>query len=632
MAKFDLTKNPFVALRTSPRAKRAEIEDAYQDALLDAQDASEEAALNKALQALISPKERIESELAFFIDASPSTAKAALAGAGDPSFHPDDLIGGLDLANFFAHQCNALSGDSRVNNALKLINSYDDVLVSPVSEALNATRLISGFGLIDEASVKTELSKLARVHSKIIHDSLLSEPVGLAKLAELSANLSDVPPQRRSLLELLLQDYETNVASQLEAAADRVRAALEQVLAAPLSPEYISLLDTELTNWDELAQPLQNADRARGIDERHSNELFRDVREACLRLANDDGYFKQALEISGIASRVFSELPEASAKLAEDVEALRGIVAIAEAMEQLENLLSLLEKGKKRLASVGSILRKSGFQSKAKSPVGPIYDEFIRLVETNDAQVGTAAGRVILNLAIELSNECEDNAAAVILCVEVLRLSASMADEFVQKLGSNLKTLQDNADFAAAKSAVQRNAFHEAEIIIDRMIERSDDENLATLLGMKNVIAARRRERFKTMIGWAVVVAIGFGIVALSDGRENDQVYPDPAEDISVTAPSATPPIETPPSPNLSGSTLTLPELRYCERQGARLEKVQNRDLSNEQIARYNAAVEDFNSRCQNARYNVSDMNELNSEYADESNIEEEALSIVGDR
>ncbi|WP_216635590.1 hypothetical protein, partial [Croceicoccus bisphenolivorans] len=63
MAAFDLTKNAFALLDVTPRANRAQLEDAYQDALLEADNHKAEAVLNRAQQSLISPRDRLESEL-----------------------------------------------------------------------------------------------------------------------------------------------------------------------------------------------------------------------------------------------------------------------------------------------------------------------------------------------------------------------------------------------------------------------------------------------------------------------------------------------------------------------------------------------------------------------------------------
>ena len=66
-------------------------------------------------------------------------------------------------------------------------------------------------------------------------------------------------------------------------------------------------------------------------------------------------------------------------------------------------------------------------------------------------------------------------------------------------------------------------------------------------------------------------------------------------------------------------------------RQKARLEAVQNDQMSNPQIDRFNSAIEDYNSRCGSFRYRESDMDTVNREMAnDQTNIRAEAQDIIG--
>ncbi len=63
MSSFNLLDNAFALLATHPRANRAQLEDAYQDAFLDAEDHETEARLNRAQQSLVSPSDYGDSAL-----------------------------------------------------------------------------------------------------------------------------------------------------------------------------------------------------------------------------------------------------------------------------------------------------------------------------------------------------------------------------------------------------------------------------------------------------------------------------------------------------------------------------------------------------------------------------------------
>jgi hypothetical protein len=103
---FDLTKNAFALLGASLRSNRENLEDFYQDAILEVENYQDEAAINKAHQSLISPKERLENEISFLINSSPYKVKFIIKCLRnlkyDISFNE---ITGLDLVNLHAHFC-----------------------------------------------------------------------------------------------------------------------------------------------------------------------------------------------------------------------------------------------------------------------------------------------------------------------------------------------------------------------------------------------------------------------------------------------------------------------------------------------------------------------------------------------
>ena len=85
------------------------------------------------------------------------------------------------------------------------------------------------------------------------------------------------------------------------------------------------------------------------------------------------------------------------------------------------------------------------------------------------------------------------------------------------------------------------------------------------------------------------------------------------------------------PSTLYSTGVLSLPELRYCLRQGERLDLASNMVANYTQQSRFNSAVTDYNSRCGTFRYDASDMAAARSEIADmRAQLLSEAQDIVG--
>jgi hypothetical protein len=248
--------------------------------------------------------------------------------------------------------------------------------------------------------------------------------------------------------------------------------------------------------------------------------------------------------------------------------------------------------------------------------------------------------------------------------------------DVIKALEGDLKTLQRNIDFNAMTEAMKLGQLGEADRLAEGMLDGADTETRGILLGVRSAIVERKKARTRKFIGWGVFAAIILAIIVANDNSNSGSSYDTsastsydyPSDPIDVTAPAnvtgntadaaaaaaaaasdaaaaaseaaAAAPyaddasgsqIETPPEPYQTYRTVSVSELRYCKRQKARLEAVQNDQMSNPQIDRFNSAIEDYNSRCGSFRYRESDMDTVNREMAnDQTNIRAEAQDIIG--
>lgn len=677
MTAFDLTRNAFALLDVTPRANRAQLEDAYQDALLEADNHDGEAVLNRAQQSLISPRDRLESELGFFIDTKPSTAKTILSSLRNGAAGlPFGEIAGLDLINLSAHLCGIGNPSERFEHANQLVAAYEALDLDEISESLNALRSVSGFGQVEPAQVKTALNRLRLVHARAALDAILANNDGVDQLATLAEEISCVGPTGRSFLESLLQEYESRIAPELGHAASKVRESLAAVDADPEDRRLVTALAADLRAWDRLAQPLQNADRARGIDEHHSRELFGEIRDVCLSFANERGLYSQALAISELAAEVFSELPDAAGKLEEDIETLSDLSSQKTKSELLAPLGKAVSDADGRHSETCAGLRKSGFSADAPSPVREMHGAFASLIRlSSDVELNGMGARLVRNLGIDLCNESNNNHAALVIVKGLLKHRSTLPVDVIKALEGDLKTLQRNIDFNAMTEAMKLGQLDEADRLAEGMLDGADTETRGILLGVRSAIVERKKARKRKFIGWGIFAAIILVIIVANDNSKTGSSYDSsasttydyPSDPIEVTAPTAVTgatantaaaaaaasdaaaaaseaaaaapyaddaggsQIETPPAPYQTYRTVSVAELRYCKRQKARLEAVQSEQMSNPQIDRFNSAIEDYNSRCGSFRYRDSDMDTVNREMAnDQTNIRAEAQDIIG--
>lgn len=624
MSAFDITDNAFAVLGVTPRANRSELEDAYQDAIFSVDDHEAEAALNRAQQALISPRDRLENELTFLVEAKPATIKAVIATLKRNAHDvPSQGLTGLDLINLLAHLCSGGKASERLKRAEQLLAAYETWDIDATAEALNASRSVSGFGPVEPPQFKAALGRLRSAHARAALDAILADASGIDHLASLGEDISSTNPTGRVILETLFAEYESRIAPEMGSAADKVRESLAAVDANPADQDAFEQLAIDLRAWDRLAQPLQNADRARGIDEHHSAELFQEIRGVCLSLCNHRELFAEALAISKLASDVFSELPDAAQRLEDDIAALSDLTSQKAKADILSPLATAVGEANSKHSATSAALKKGGFSANSLSPVGEIVTEFTKLMRVSqDVEVRRIAVNLVRGLGIDLCNASSDNESALAIIEGLLADRSLLSAVDISTLEVDRATMQGNIDATKMMKALEAGKWDLADGLAERLLETASSEDRQTLLQIRSNIAQRKAEKRKKLIGWGIVGAILLGIIYLDDKPRSEPSY-EPYEDGSQA--------ETPPTAFLTNPALSLPELRYCMRQSARLNAVESDPMSSTQIDRFNKAVNDYNSRCSSFRYRDSHMRVVDAEIAnDPGSIRAEGLNIIG--
>lgn len=166
---YSLTDNAFARLRVSARARLNKIEEAFEDAVIDAPEA--EGDLLKVKQALSSPKPRLEAEIRWLIDLSPKKADQALAllQAGDADAvlrFLETHTNGLSAANIAADACGRFGDDRFIG---PLIEAHADITTDAVAVHLKGVRAAAGFAPVTVEQTQDVLQRLRTEHG-VRHD------------------------------------------------------------------------------------------------------------------------------------------------------------------------------------------------------------------------------------------------------------------------------------------------------------------------------------------------------------------------------------------------------------------------------------------------------------------------------
>jgi hypothetical protein len=130
----------------------------------------------------------------------------------------------------------------------------------------------------------------------------------------------------------------------------------------------------------------------------------------------------------------------------------------------------------------------------------------------------------------------------------------------------------------------------------------------------------------RTRLFWAVAAAGVLIWIVASNGDNTSRTMnyrpPSPSYSTAATNPTATirndafVPVDTTETmpPVGSGLTLSRPNMRYCSYQGIRLEAARPMIAGESQRQRFNAAIDDYNSRCSRYRYLQNDKDVVDAE------------------
>jgi hypothetical protein len=619
-ATFELTTNPFHILSVSLRTRKDDIAAAHDEALAD--HLWPEAVLWRAQQALLTPKPRLDAELSWLPTISPTAAKDVLAklAAGDFESCQQALqnMTGLDRANLAADLC--CRNPNGANYVPALVDAYSEFDDAAVAATVTDNRAVSAASRLDSALLGPALAALRRSHAKAAIDNIRAQPSpGLAMLEVVDEFLDSDSDNVRHILGDIAKEYDSWSEPRLRAIRDAMQAEISAIRVNPALQSAIDKIEDLLEKWDAISQPMQVIEQFKGHDEPRSRELYNELRELCLWLANEEGHYEQALAISQALLDTFPELPSVSLDLSKDIETLAGLAAEARTHRRLKPLSDLIERLDGIIKNLARDLVKSGFGPSATGQGKALYAAFEQCVAaTAGADDADLPWMLLRHIGLKLNNEVNDSQAALALIDGLQRYPARPSAEIAQKMAEDRKTIRGNILFGELNAAMERGDTGAVMAAIDSLIANGvEDGQRKQLADLRSQVRSRKRAgRIKTFVWLAIVGGIIAAVVYGADSNRPSYA-PSTAYTPSTTYPPTTgsgtssgfendmaeamPPMGT-------DLVLSRSQIRYCLFQESRLEYLR-RSTSDSLNHKFNALVDDWNSRCSSYRYREADMN-----------------------
>lgn len=644
-----------MVLGVTPRSTKADINEAFEDALLDANDVQAERRLNLARQALFTPNERVAAELGYLLELRPSDARQALKSSSfDQWMAVAATASGVAKANVLAEAISTCADEARCQSVtVGLLDCWDEITPREIWLRIKEERSISDFGNVVESDVERGLDGLRKTHAElaVAHlDSTVDLPSVLTDLVE-----NELIPRGRigeKFASALIASYAQRKSGALAGAADRSVGCLDEFVASG-SEKSFGEFEQALKHWDRLAQPLQLASQTKGADDLHSHELYETIRSRALSLANEEERHADASRITRLAQDIFAELPSAFGQLREDSETLNEILEHSATTKVLAPLAQAVADARQDLAWMSHYLSRHGFVSNAPDPIGAIRRSFDQLL-TPDLPVETRdhGARILRGLAVELFNERADLLNARSLTAFLASNGRWFSRDVKILIAADERELAKNLALQHLQEAMREGEWKKARSILSELREVASDKEMADLHNVGKLIDDKIRSRRTSLIVWGSIAAMVVGFMVSSENETPDYdtdyttdynysapptVENEPDSDI-IAAPIGEPAVLQPEedieeeiAPYSSGGNLSLAQLRYCMRQGERLDLARPMVNSYSQGSRFNAAIDNYNLRCSSFRYDQQDMATVQSEIARMgARLREEAASIVG--
>lgn len=627
---FDLTSSAFHILKAGYGADRSDIAELVEDAEFDG--FFEAQKIQRAQQSLLAPNARLEQEISWLPELSQAQTSNVLSLVAsydlealiETSKHAPELA----KANILAH----FAGSGNVNDNLfhALVAAWDEIDEANILTFINENRQSAEFPRVEQEQLHNELIALEKQHAR-------SAAVGIWSLdrpGEVMDRIVEAELRRHpssSFLEQFVRNYDTLSEPDLARISDEIDKVISEAENTDSDLEAIVTRASDLlVRWDDVNQPVQVYEQHQGHEEGRSKRIYEKLRSLSLELHNNRGETAHARRLSEALLRTFPELESVAEVLKSDVAQLETLEDQQKQNVHVEPLVAACEEAKNHLIEVNAELRRHGFSKSALGPVAEVFNAFE--VAVSSLQDVSVAFFIVRDLALEVNNEYSDPQTAFRLIDGLLSFEISQpTQELIEKLEEERAVLHRNWKM---RELEQRKGNTPAmSTIVNEMLRYARGSDRTELLKLKSkldqmnpslrqvgkkpapggwgeslgIALAKLVLTIKKIITWAfyttIVVLVGWFLIEDSNDKPpSSSTYQPSTTNVATPTPSLSASVETRP-PVGQGLTFNRAQIRYCVFQGQRLDAVRTLTTTNYQTNRFNALIDDFNSRCSNYRY-----------------------------
>lgn len=637
-----LSQNSFALLEISSRDNKAVITEQFEEKVLDGE--VDEHDLMLAQKDLMASKSRLKAELSWFPNLNPKKANeiADLVRSENYKALKEALptLDGLSRANVSAYLCAEKQGTKKFLHHLFEAQSQFDT--ATILNDVNGNPSLAGFPSVDQSLIEESVEGLTSSHAEaaLTYISSAKHPGNVfTVIVEKYIDEEEIKP----FIDAVAEKYDSWVISKLRDYEDEINDLIEKMKLGGPTEESIEKITAQLEEWEKYSQPLQLIYQAKSLDEKRAKELYLNMRDVFLWLANDNDDYELSLKFAQSLRVIFKALPSVSAQIEEDIQSLGDLVEEAKKDKDLSGLIEKLVEVLENEEDFCNSFMKGNFCSNGSGLAGELYEEFITAVKnTKGKEHEDSPWLIMRKIAIKLNNENEKPkiAAKILIALENASPPKSVQDILALDTATIKKNSREETQLKFLKPIIQ----------IVSIIPIS-----GPIVSKILIWAAQKCDPMKTLIGFILII-LSLIIWANQDsGRSySSRSYSSKSYNSSSNYGSNSysntttnskvsetiPPVGT-------NQMHSQSQIRYCKYQGERLEYIQNqfptseyetathklanaRLLTDDIIAKYDNLIADYNSRCGEYRYREYDLNAVKRELPRKrSELQREAQQIM---
>jgi len=571
---FDLFAQPFRILCIDPAATSRQVHDAF-DIVRERRLASDDILIS-ARNTILDPSRRLSYELSYLID-SPLAEIDALYAILSSDASTNELLlyanrlAPVSRANFLAHVAARRPAESALLRAI--VEAHVSIELTGIYEILKVLRRSGGYPAPSLASVNRGLQDLLNAHAQAAIAGFKATEDAIEPVLACTQQILALDRYHNDVLGSVLTAYRQSIGELQSARIGQIEYACEALRMQPSHPSFLDTLRKALLEWASLYGPLITFNVHHGIREPYFDVPANLVRALIAHLAARQQY-DVALKVATHGRDALSSMPTTADQFEQDKLLIERELLDAR-MKPLEDFIDGFHSN---FGLLNQALKKDGFGPKATGAASGLWAVFVRVVKATDPKKSAEPWMLARDLAIHLSHNVGDAAAASALIEGLIHYGRN-----VFALPAILDTLRD--DLRLTKD--------------EHRIGESNPTGLARKWSLRLAIVA-------LATCCAIALYLGFDTARLWIGT-----FARPHGEIGsmVTEAEAIPAVG-------AGQHYSISNVRYCHFQEERLRTMKREAQGAEDIRAFNLLAVDYNSRCSDFFYQESDLATVTAEVA----------------